>query len=541
MNTHFVADDRLARLAYVVRISADDVTIRHGRQVETHANWATDGAWDGDAMSPPSEQSYLLGTAVVVDGDRDEVMLLSSQSPIDRLLLVQLDGEVVASNSLPALLAAIDDRLDPNCVTYRTRNLSADLGVNAAAVNYRTLRRRTIRQLLNSVVRVRHGVVSARHRDVEGPFHSYDHYRNYLGQTVSAIVANAQDERRRHPFIARPSLSAGYDSGAVAVLAAEAGCTSAFTLLRYADESKTELVDYPGKIAERLGLELIEVERDQWRDGGAEPSMEMAAAGASFMDVALLTYERHLDATLLLVGYGGDNIWGKDNFRCYADTVQGSGHFCGRGLTEHRLSHGYILFGAPLIGHTAHPSLHRISNSAELAAWDVGGDYNRPIARRIIEDAGIRRGEFATKKYSGSARVGNSRKRYVGSSRAERRDELSEVMTEPAIESFLSFVDAETAAGRALGNRRVRTRLAVGRIGFVVYEKLDAATYRVGRRLHRWGIKSFVPRRVMIALSAQFRLHADYTYLLPHWGSEHLAQRIREGTDPETSTSTDAA
>jgi len=33
-----------------------------------------------------------------------------------------------------------------------------------------------------------------------------------------------------------------------------------------------------------------------------------------------------------------------------------------------------------------------------MRPWDIGGDYNRPIARRIVEEAGIPREVFAVRK-----------------------------------------------------------------------------------------------------------------------------------------------
>ena len=36
--------------------------------------------------------------------------------------------------------------------------------------------------------------------------------------------------------------------------------------------------------------------------------------------------------------------------------------------------------------------------SQEMEPWRLGGKYDRPIARRIIEDAGVPRGMFGTKK-----------------------------------------------------------------------------------------------------------------------------------------------
>ena len=47
------------------------------------------------------------------------------------------------------------------------------------------------------------------------------------------------------------------------------------------------------------------------------------------------------------------------------------------------------------------PSIHRISNSKEMQEYSVGGKYDRPIPRRIIETKGIKRDEFMLKKGAG--------------------------------------------------------------------------------------------------------------------------------------------
>jgi hypothetical protein len=39
-----------------------------------------------------------------------------------------------------------------------------------------------------------------------------------------------------------------------------------------------------------------------------------------------------------------------------------------------------------------------IGRSPSMRSWTVGGDYDRPIPRRIVEEAGIPRGAFAKRK-----------------------------------------------------------------------------------------------------------------------------------------------
>jgi hypothetical protein len=46
----------------------------------------------------------------------------------------------------------------------------------------------------------------------------------------------------------------------------------------------------------------------------------------------------------------------------------------------------------------------KITRSAEMAPWDVGGAYSRPICRRLLEDAGVPRGSFGVSKTGASIR-----------------------------------------------------------------------------------------------------------------------------------------
>ncbi|HEX2576861.1 MAG TPA: hypothetical protein VHK88_10980, partial [Aquihabitans sp.] len=384
---------------------------------------------------------------------------------------------------------------------------------------------RTVRVVLDEEVRIgADGAVRSELRPLDRPFRSYADYRSFLAASFAAVVANASDGRRAHPLTPLPSISAGYDSAAIAVLASEVGIDRALTMLRPEGDPPV-LVDHPGVLAEVLGIELVGVERGGWRDDPSMPEALVAASGVTFMDVVMLTYRDHLPGALLVVGHSGDNVWSAGNFRAYQDVVQGAGRISGRGLAEHRLEVGYVLFAPATAGHTAHPSIFRLSGAAEMSPWDVGGSYNRPIARRIVEEAGVPRGSFATRKFAGSGRVGSSRTSYRGHDRAERAAELAEVMTPAGVASFLDHVDALAAEGRGLADARVRRRIAVGRVGHRLFEKLDALNHHVGRRLHRIGIKALVPRRVMIRAARHVIVHPDHTYLLAHWGTSVCAAR----------------
>lgn len=51
-----------------------------------------------------------------------------------------------------------------------------------------------------------------------------------------------------------------------------------------------------------------------------------------------------------------------------------------------------------MIGLDRWSEVNAISNSEEMKQWSVGGDYDRPIPRRIIEEKGVKREAFGNKK-----------------------------------------------------------------------------------------------------------------------------------------------
>ena len=65
---------------------------------------------------------------------------------------------------------------------------------------------------------------------------------------------------------------------------------------------------------------------------------------------------------------------------------------CGRGIS---------FFSLRIFGAMHNREIHSISNSESMCAWSVGGGYDRPIPRRIAEEAGIPRDAFGFRKYAG--------------------------------------------------------------------------------------------------------------------------------------------
>lgn len=170
-----------------------------------------------------------------------------------------------------------------------------------------------------------------------------------------------------------------------------------------------------------------------------------------------------------------------------------------------------------------------MSMSAEMTPWSVGGHYDRPIARRIIEEAGVERGQFANRKFGGCARIYSPATAYTLGDVPWMQADMGEFMTDAGAESFVAF-----AEGRA---ERHRTKMKLVTWGYWFYQKLEAVNWRVGKRLHPVGIQGLIPRRVMSMLASRLIVRGDYTYLFPHWGTALLKPRyepaVQASRDPD--------
>jgi hypothetical protein len=110
--------------------------------------------------------------------------------------------------------------------------------------------------------------------------------------------------------------------------------------------------------------------------------------------------EDQLRGRVLLTGYHGDKIWGLDVKNPSDRIVRGDPS--GSGLTEYRLWAGFIHCPVPFWLARRHPEIVRISQHPEMARWDLGVEYNRPLCRRIAEEAGVPREAFGVAKTAAS-------------------------------------------------------------------------------------------------------------------------------------------
>jgi hypothetical protein len=156
------------------------------------------------------------------------------------------------------------------------------------------------------------------------------------------------------------------------------------------------------KIAEKLNLP---VQRTSSSDSRYKDHLLIWAGTGRSLDLNMTLFDLPEDLTLLTIGNHGDVIWQKG----LSSDYQGVHHFLdrepsGTGLVEWRLHRGVFLAAAPYFGASRWNSLMRIHQSKALDPWRLGGDYDRPIPRRIVEQRGIEREAFGRKKTQTASR-----------------------------------------------------------------------------------------------------------------------------------------
>jgi hypothetical protein len=225
------------------------------------------------------------------------------------------------------------------------------------------------------------------------------------------------------------------------------------------------------------------------------PEAEFCACGTG-EDINLLAMEDAFAGRMVFSGSRGDHLWERTDFPLpWWSTVS-------FGLNEFRLRVGFIHMAPGWIGQEFHGAIGRISSSLEMSAWSVADFYDRPIPRRIAEEAGIPRSHF------GQVKKGT----------AFRPLWRTEGMTE---KSRVDFHDFASAAFRE------RTLL-------------EKTVFRMGRSLFRWnersnrlasavakGFGKQLEPRVLLSLRYQRRHRmVDLTF---NWGQQKIRNRYAVG------------
>lgn len=400
----------LPKLAWVAEVNrtSESVTLWHGSSVEVRPSFFIEGVWNGPFQDGEfGDTDCIFGTGAMLN--EDSIRFVPSASTVDSLYYKEEGQHVTVSNSLPLLLAAIEDALDPRCLEYPAICDSIMGGINHYRRDIPTKKGKVQRQLYRNLKVSREGVVETE-KPMPPRFSCFKEYRDYLRDNYALIAANARDRARTESLEIVSTQSTGYDTTAVNAIAGPYEITNVFTVTkakgigRLAHQEDDQLPDDDGgEICKSLGLKCLPINRRAYTEEFADEHLFYCALYHN-QDVNLLEIGRHISQTsVLLTGHGGA-IWypkasrsqllGEERLNSELSATDSGG----LGMSEWRLAMGFIHLPVPHIGARRKRDIVDITESSEMEPWRVGKVYDRPIARRIAEEAGVPRQLFGQSK-----------------------------------------------------------------------------------------------------------------------------------------------
>lgn len=380
-------------MAWILRARAPVAEISFGRAVRATDAGVFEGTWVGGADElAPLRSSTTFGSGVLVD-DRG-LHLIPPGHMLEGIYLCRRATETIASNSLAGLLVTAGLELDPRVVYPALFNRSVD-GIMHSRIPTTT---DPIDARFHDNLRLElNGRLTVEPKPREAEFITFAEYRRRLSEALASAMANAPG---LEPVV---TISSGYDGAAVAVLAAELGCRQAVTVREGKPVPTSPSLDDSGEaIGRLLGMEVGVFERLAYLRRDDLPEAEFLATGFSGEEVVLSGAEHAVGGRMLVSAFFGDGMWWLN--RPPRPALWRSDQ-SGSSLAEWRLRAGFVHVPLPCFGGEQYRVTQRIGRSAEMRPWMIGRAYDKPIARRILEQAGLPRGTFGEIKRAVSATV----------------------------------------------------------------------------------------------------------------------------------------
>lgn len=407
MNILYRVNSNLPALAWIATVVKDQVNVVCGQKVEMYDNFWVEGAWSGEFLTADFDTAeWFCGTGAVIKGD--SIVFVTPTGMHAGLYLLEDDEEIIVSNSLPFIMAVKGYDFDPKWPWYeRFFNWNVLQGIYKYDSTVHAIRlcegqepkvdERIQMIMYRNITVAKSGKISIDiKKDTKG-FDSFDEYYTRLVNTMKSLTLNAQDENRKVKYRVASFISSGYDAATCAAIAKETGAEYAMTFSakgKYAADSGVSA-------AKHLGYKtIIERDADDYKLRNDFPETVTMAGGDIGTEISFCSFDEDMKDHLVYSGENGDFVWGKvEGYQTINDEIHIVWRNSEIGLWESHLHQEYIPVPMTSFGIRHWSDLFKISNSSEMQKWSVGGEYDRPIPRRILETKGLPRDSFGRKKY----------------------------------------------------------------------------------------------------------------------------------------------
>jgi hypothetical protein len=394
--------DALPPLAWLLDWDGRQAMLHCGCGVEVREHGWFEGVWAGDFEAWDFDRAAdVFGSGGLVHEGR---LSLVTPSHCLEPLFIKLDGvRVSASNSLAFLLAHAGDGIREDDFSYAERFLSVLNGIDHVhfSIPSRKGRISVLYHFNATFDSDGHLITVAKPPTPE--LNTYERYIGHLAATTERVLSNAAHPGRQFRFKPLSTLSRGYDSPACTIIAQAAGCAEAVSFEASLDrEGGRQLDDCGAEIGRQLGVQVKTYRRALPPDTAPSDLAQFYCDGGTGGEVFWLAMAESLPGRALVTGVVGGQYW--TAFR-NERTLFEKNDCSGLGLGEFRRRVGFAHIPLPYIAATRLGDIQRIARSEEMAPWSIGGDYDKPIARRIVEEAGIPRSAFGQTKTGNSFRA----------------------------------------------------------------------------------------------------------------------------------------
>ncbi len=376
------------KLAWVAEIDKNEVFLRHGPMVEIGQDWAVEAVWDGKFEFGDFDKTELVFGSGIRKRE-NEIVFVSSSTGVDRLWHVNINGIIFISNTLPGLLSASGLSLQSDYEFYSEDIESLQIkGIFSCKKKIPSIGPCIHMVYFNNLV-YRSGELHEISKSCcKANFYDYKSYEKYLKDGAVKIGKNSRSSFRKSNIEMLVGLSSGYDSIATAVVAKNAGCYKAVSIAN--STSFWRGSDSGKDIAELLGLqcELYRQDRKKYKK---EISLWAGSGTPGGRNFSVFDYPGTL--SIFFSGGYGDVVWDRQ-----AKEITEPKGGLNEILSEFRIIQGFFVSVVPWWGIQKARQIQKINFLDEMKPWTLGTDYDRPIARRLIEEAGVPRGLFGVRK-----------------------------------------------------------------------------------------------------------------------------------------------
>ena len=401
MNFKFTVNHKIPQSSWCMKLQKDCevVEVELGSAVPFNQNFFFSGVWDGDFKTGGfDEASFVCGTGAKLE-NWGGVKLCTSTHLLEAIYLIKKQGLVIASNSLPFVLKRSGCKLDTNYMDYQRDMCSSIFGLDNQICSS-PLSHGTILEYIRCcsvIVDKNLNIIKSENRSGL-QFKNFEEYIASVRAVLSRIKSNAEDKARIKPYGMFTTISRGYDATATSALVKEIGCNRVLTFNRpgsYAEDCGSD-------IASKLGYEhIIEADANQYlADCDCIDAENMSTGDLSA--AVLNAHKKEFADCLLFMGVRGDSLWERGHVNVNdrqdftaGNTLQQADH----SITESCFDVNAVCVPVPMIGSDCWSQLDAISQSEEMMPWRVNDKYDRPIARRIVEEKGVPRQWFGQYKH----------------------------------------------------------------------------------------------------------------------------------------------